>query len=127
MDHKPLSKLFGNMNLEEIPNMTFFWLKQRTLLWYFQIIHLLGKTNFTADAASHHAYPTLDKSDLSKECMLKFTIATAIPNDTQKLTSITWELLIVETHKNGNFKTFQGTIYNGFPKLHWIISLTAPY
>ena len=67
MNHKLLVKVFSRMTLEEIPNMRLFWLKKRTLLpWYSQIIHFLGKTNFTIDAASHHPYPTLDKSDLSK-------------------------------------------------------------
>ena len=51
--------------------------------------------------------------------MLKFTVATAIPNNTQKLTSITWELLAIKTRKNPDFKTLQGAIHNCFPQSCW--------
>ena len=41
-DHKPLIKVFGDRTLNEIPNTRLFRLKQRTLPWHFQIIHLPG-------------------------------------------------------------------------------------
>ncbi|QQP38294.1 Uncharacterized protein FKW44_018834, partial [Caligus rogercresseyi] len=53
-DHKPLVKLLGDRTLDEIPNMRLFRLKQRTLLWRFQIFHLPGKTNHVADATSRN-------------------------------------------------------------------------
>ena len=56
-DHKPLIKVFGDRTLDEIPNTRLFWLKQRTLPWHFQIIHLPGKTNFAAHATSRHPSP----------------------------------------------------------------------
>ena len=53
-DHKPLTKIFGDRTLDEISNTRLFRLKQRTLMWRFDIAHLPGKTNCAADAASHH-------------------------------------------------------------------------
>ena len=41
----------------------------------------------------------LDTADLSTEYMLESMVTTAISNNTQKLTSITWELLVPETCK----------------------------
>ena len=49
-DHKPLVKLLGDRTLDEISNTRLLRLKQRTLPWRYQIIHLPGKTNYAADA-----------------------------------------------------------------------------
>ena len=53
-DHKPLTKIFGDRTLDEIQNTRLFRLKQRTLPWCFNIIHLPGRSNYAADAASRH-------------------------------------------------------------------------
>jgi hypothetical protein len=37
VDHKPLTKLFGDRRLDEINNPRLFRLKQRTLMWRFTI------------------------------------------------------------------------------------------
>lgn len=57
-DHKPLVKILGDRTLDEITNTRLFRLKQRTLPWRFDIIHLPGKTNFAADAASRYPSPS---------------------------------------------------------------------
>ena len=41
-DHKPLVKIFGDRTLDEIISTQFFPLKQRTLLWRFEIFHMPG-------------------------------------------------------------------------------------
>ena len=53
-DHKPLVKIFGDRTLDEISNTHLFRLKQRTLMWRFDIAHLPGTTNCAADATSRH-------------------------------------------------------------------------
>ena len=52
--HKPLVKIFGDRTLDEITNTRLFRLKQRTLLWRFEIFHLPGVSNCAADAALRH-------------------------------------------------------------------------
>ena len=47
-------KIFGDRTLDEISNTRLFRLKQRTLMWRFDIAHLPGSTNTAADAASRH-------------------------------------------------------------------------
>jgi len=42
---KPLIKIFGDKSLADISNTRLFRLKQQTLRWHFNIIHLPGKTN----------------------------------------------------------------------------------
>ena len=53
-DHKPLVKLLGDRSLDEITNPRLFRIKQRTLLWRFDIEHTPGKTQYCADAMSRH-------------------------------------------------------------------------
>ena len=51
-DHKPLVKIFGDRTLDEITNTRLFRLKQRTLMWRFEVAHHPGVTNQAADATS---------------------------------------------------------------------------
>ena len=53
--HKPLVKVFGDRDLNEIQNTHIFRLKLRTLL--FEVHYMPGKTSLAADAKSR--YPTL--------------------------------------------------------------------
>ena len=53
-DHKPLVALLGDKPLESVTNPRLFRIKQRTGMWKFRIIHLPGKSNSFADAASRH-------------------------------------------------------------------------
>ena len=39
-DHKPLVKILGDRTLDEIDNSRLFCLKQRTLPWRFEIVHM---------------------------------------------------------------------------------------
>ena len=49
-DHKPLVKIFGDRTLDEIANPRLFRIKQRTLRWYFTVVHVPGNINQAADA-----------------------------------------------------------------------------
>ncbi|KAK3885060.1 hypothetical protein Pcinc_010714 [Petrolisthes cinctipes] len=61
-DHKPLVKILGDQALDDITNPRLFRLKQRTLMWQYQIVHVPGKTIPVADATSQ--YPsTTDEND----------------------------------------------------------------
>lgn len=53
-DHRPLVKIFGDRTLDEITNTRLFRLKQRTLMWRFDIAYMPGSENCAADAASRH-------------------------------------------------------------------------
>ena len=54
VDHKPLTKLFGDRRLDEIENPRLFRLKRRTLMWRFKIEYQRGASNPFADAMSRH-------------------------------------------------------------------------
>jgi len=54
VDHKPLLKIFRDRSLEDIPNPRLRNLKEKTLRYRFNIIHIPGARNRTADAVSRH-------------------------------------------------------------------------
>ena len=92
-DHKPLTKIFGDRTLDEIQNTRLFRLKQRTLPWCFNIIHLPGRSNYAADAASRHPAQSPDQLIDNTESLM----VAGIHRDTSALTSITWDQLASET------------------------------
>ena len=53
-EHKPLVKIFDDRTLDEITNTRLFRLKQRILLWRFEIFHMPGLSNQAADATLRH-------------------------------------------------------------------------
>ena len=53
-DHKPLIKVLDDKSLDTLQNQRLFRLKQKTLMWQFDIIYVPGKSNHAADAASRH-------------------------------------------------------------------------
>ena len=54
VDHKPLLKIFGDRCLEDISNVRLRNLKEKTLRYRFQMVHISGVKNTAADAMSRH-------------------------------------------------------------------------
>ena len=65
-DHKPLVKILGDRNMEEICNPRLFKLKERTLKYKFTLIHVAGKKNSAADAISRNP-PDASSKNLGNE------------------------------------------------------------
>ena len=112
-DHKPLTKLFGDRTLDEIPNTRLFRLKQRTLPWSFNIIHLPGNTNMAADATSR--YPAGDVAGMTRNDIAEPIIAAAISRDAESLTSFTWEQISAATKNDTGMMALLQAIHQGFP------------
>ena len=60
-DHKPLLKILGDRNLEDISNPRLIKLKEKTLLFRFGISYIAGSRNSAADAVS--SYPVENEDD----------------------------------------------------------------
>ena len=99
-DHKPLVKIFGDRTLDEIANTRLFRLKQRTLPWHFRIVHMPGKINDAADAASRYPVLNTEVSSITYCDQEEFLIAAAISNETLDMTAISWDLLSLQTKKD---------------------------
>ena len=65
VDHKPLTKLFGDRRLDEIENPRLFRLKRRTLMWRFEIEYQCGSSNPFADAMSRNPSGYVELASLS--------------------------------------------------------------
>ena len=62
VDHKPLLKIFSDRSLEDITNPRLLNLKEKTLQFRFQIVHVPGIRHHAADAISRH--PTGESDQL---------------------------------------------------------------
>ena len=100
-DHKPLVKIFGDRTLDEISNSRLFRLKQRTLPWRFDIVHLPGKSNQAADATSRHPSPSSADDQVLESSSIhdvaESALMASIRQATQDLGVITWSLIAQET------------------------------
>ena len=54
VDHQPLLKVLGDRHLEDIPNPRLLNLKEKTLRYKFDIVHVPGARNKSPDATSRH-------------------------------------------------------------------------
>ena len=121
-DHKPLVKIFGDRTLDEIPNTRLFRLKQRTLPWRFRAIHMPGKTNQAADAASRYPSPDTDVDAISVTDQSEHLMAAAISNEAESITTVSWNTLAEETRNNKTLSTLMMAIDEGFAREYEEIS-----
>ena len=101
-DHKPLTKIFGDRTLDEITNTRLFRLKQRTLMWRFQIFHLPGATNCAADATSRHSVlcnfiATVLCHELDSPDIMEQALVAAVQHDSFEAFSVQWEEIAMDT------------------------------
>jgi hypothetical protein len=54
VDHKPLTRIFNHRALETIENPWLLRMKEKTMMYDFEIIHVPGRSNAAADAASRY-------------------------------------------------------------------------
>ena len=113
-DHKPLVKIFGDRTLDEIRNTRLFRLKQRTLPWRFIIQHMPGRSNLAADAASRYPTPGSSGEQWSAGDLSEHLMIAAISSEAESITSVSWELLAEETHKDKILKVLMRAIQEGF-------------
>ena len=132
VDHKPLLKIFGDRSLEDITNPRLLNLKEKTLQFRFQMVHVPGIRHRAADALSRH--PTSE----SDELLLPDDIATIQPHsflsairtiqeeETEVCTqynqpmnvieSITWDDVRLATTSDQLMSQLLEVIEDGFPE-----------
>ena len=118
VDHKPLTKIFGDRRLDEIDNPRLFRMKRRTLMWRFEIEYKPGKQNLFADATSRHPnqYAELASATLrSEDNRLEETILAGITNDVEKFFAVTWSKVRDESIQDKATTLLVKFIQNGFP------------
>ena len=114
-DHKPLVKLLGDRTLDEIRNTRLFRIKQRTLPWYYKIVHMPGKTNFAADAISRHPSSSASLCQLELGDHIEHATMSSIKHNTFSQFSLSWELISKETKCDPGTNLLLAYISQGFP------------
>ena len=124
-DHKPLVAIFGDRALDEIANPRLLSMKQKTLLWRFDIEHKPGKDNLFSDATSRHPVDSPDDDDSSWIAYLTIHDDDDIGNDMEtelleiasnELRAITWNLVRHECMQDQMVQELSHTIVSGFPQ-----------
>ena len=117
-DHKPLIKVLGDKELEDITNTRLFKLKERTLPWKFSIVWSEGKTNYFADGTSRK--PNVegddDEDNESFEEDLSLEISGVFATKMDPVKSITFELVKSATANDNELQEVMRVVADGFPE-----------
>ena len=119
VDHKPLVKIFGDRRLDEIDNPRLFRLKQRTLMWRFEVQYQKGADNPCADAMSR--YPNAYAELASAAMMSEFDLEEAhyvggVLEEAEKFFRVTWDDVKSETNCDNVMIMLKTHIADGFPE-----------
>ena len=133
VDHKPLLKLFGDRALEDIPNNRLRNMKEKTLRYRFEMVHVPGVKNLVADGLSRHPVDPAETPNTSEDMDTIFseestphqysdieenTITAAMSTfQASPITSVTWDLIRTATASDETLNTLMETIEVGFPVL----------
>ena len=119
VDHKPLIKILNDRALETIPNPRLLNLKEKTLLYRFDIIHIPGKSNAAPDATSR--YPVITDPDsytttaaIQSEAIQKSSIAFATQT-VEAIPHVSWQEVNVESAVDAECIGLVLHILEGFP------------
>ena len=118
VDHKPLTKLFGDRRLDEIENPRLFRLKRRTLMWRFGIEYQRGATNPFADAMSRHPnqYAELaSASMMSVHDSEEAAYIGGVASEAEKIFAVTWEKVRTASAEDESMCLLADNIRTGFP------------
>ena len=135
VDHKPLLKVLGDRALEDIPNSRLRNMKEKTLRYRFEIVHVPGVKQLVADALSRHPVDPAELSNLPDETLNTVTMSSEdrqehsaysdIEENTlisalstfqaSPITSVTWDLVRTATASDETLNTLLETIEDGFP------------
>ena len=113
VDHKPLLKIFDDRALETIHNPRLFSLKERTLMYNFQMEFVPGKKNPGPDATSRYPVDQCQSTD-SEDAMESAAVAFAACM-MEGSRSVTWNRVKEEAAHDEEAIQLVELISNGFP------------
>ena len=122
-DHKPLIGILNDRSLSDIENRRLLNLKEKTLAYRFTIIHVAGKKNAGADAASRYPAPSAGPptaTDLATEDTIDSAeddaILAATSASLYAVTNVvTWDMVREATASDDICQGLQEAIQAGFP------------
>ena len=115
VDHKPLLKFFNDRELESIANPRMFALKQRSLMYRFNIEYVPGGHNCAADATSR--YPVgVDEASTEESTIIEGSALAATVSTAQEIRSVTWEVIRDAAIADAEVVDLVNLIEDGFPE-----------
>ena len=108
-------KILGDRTLDEILNTRIFRIKQRTLPWSFDIVHLPGKTNFAADATSRNPSPSTTAAVHSRLDQAEAALVSSLHAEMRESIALSWETIASETAADPTMCKLLEVVSNGFP------------
>ena len=118
VDHKPLTKIFGDRRLDEIDNPRLFRLKRRTLMWSFDIEYQRGTRNAFADAMSRYPSKYADSAScsmMSNDDISEASIVGNIGSEAEAFFAVTWERVKLASEEDESLCDLKKLITTGFP------------
>ena len=121
-DHKPLLGILNDRALTEISNRRLLNLKEKTFGYSFKIIHISGKKNLGADAASR--YPSAHPDDVDTVDIMEEASDIADDGATRMATShtlysltnmVTWDMVREASASDPILRRLQCLTQDGFP------------
>ena len=118
VDHKPLCKVLGDKELEDITNARLFKMKERTLPWQFTVVYRPGKLNYFADGTSRNPGSQTDDIDenSSFEEVLSLEISAMLTSKMDPVKAITFELVQTATKGDEDLQKVMRFVETGFPE-----------
>ena len=130
-DHRPLVKIFGDKELDKIENPRVFDLKEKTLMYDFEVVYRAGAINKAADALSR--YPVSEENSptnvgcnqlahdstvlaIELDAEIEATIAAALTSLAEGVRAVTVEEVKGVTSKDEDLKHLARFIVEGFPQ-----------
>ena len=119
IDHKLLVKIFGDRTLDEISTTRLLRLKQRTLMWRFDIAHLPDTTNCAAGATLRHQVECdfiarISLADHNSPDMIEAALLAAVQQGTSADLCLLRSEIASETATNPGLKELLLTIQTDF-------------
>ena len=112
VDHKPLIKILNDRSLESIENPRLRILKEKTLMYRFDIVHVKGEANLAADAASRYpSHVPRKPQDEIEDSSLAFAI-----HQSSSIKSISWADIKDASIADEEMQNLKRVIAEGFPK-----------
>ena len=115
VDHKPLTRILNDRSLECIENPRLLRMKEKTLMYDYQIVHVDGKSNTAPDAASR--YPSRVASLASEDIVdEEYTRAYAVMQSENIPGSMTWQEVDTESSLDEECCKLREAVQSDFPE-----------
>ena len=117
-DHKPLLGILNGRSMNDISNRRLLNLKEKTLAYRFSVVHVSGKKNAGADAASRYPAPSPESPSTDDTIGIaqdSAVLASASDSLYAVTNVVTWDMVREATTSDTTMQELQQIIIEGFP------------